>query len=72
MRILLSMNHENIIDIKDFLCENTISSLKDIYIIQVIRIDHHQLGLSSANTRCKISYNSLAFGERKTSTRIDF
>ena len=35
MRILLSLRHENIIDIKDFLCENTIHSLKDIYIIQV-------------------------------------
>ena len=35
MRILLSLRHENIIDIKDFICENSVSSLKDIYIIQV-------------------------------------
>ena len=63
MRILLSLKHENIIDIKDFLCENSIASLKDIYIIQVIIIDHHQLELSSANTRCTISYNFRAFWE---------
>ena len=35
MRILLSLNHENIIDIKDFICEDTVDTLKDIYIIQV-------------------------------------
>ena len=35
MRILLSLKHENIIDIKDFICENSVDSLKDIYIIQV-------------------------------------
>ena len=35
MRILLSLKHENIIDIKDFICENTVETLKDIYIIQV-------------------------------------
>merc|ERR1719361_2266823 len=44
MRILLSMKHENIIDIKDFLCENTISSLKDIYIVQsLMECDLHKL-----------------------------
>ena len=35
MRILLSLKHENIIDIKDFICENTVETLKDIYIVQV-------------------------------------
>ena len=35
MRILLSLTHENIIDIKDFICEDSVDSLKDIYIIQV-------------------------------------
>ena len=35
MRILLSLEHENIIDIRDFLCENTVESLRDIYIVQV-------------------------------------
>ena len=70
MRILLSMKHENIIDIKDFLCENSISSLKDIYIIQVIIIDHHQFGLSSANIKCKISSLHLVRG--RLSSKIDF
>ena len=35
MRILLSLTHENIIDIKDFICEDSVDTLKDIYIIQV-------------------------------------
>ena len=35
MRILLSLRHENIIDIKDFICENSVETLKDIYIVQV-------------------------------------
>ena len=35
MRILLSLQHENIIDIKDFICEDTVETLKDIYIVQV-------------------------------------
>ena len=35
MRILLSLKHENIIDIKDFICENKMETLKDIYIVQV-------------------------------------
>ena len=35
MRILLSLRHENIINIKDFLCENSVETLKDIYIVQV-------------------------------------
>ena len=35
MRILLSLVHENIIDIKDFICEDSVETLKDIYIIQV-------------------------------------
>lgn len=39
MRILLSLKHENIIDIKDFICENSVETLKDIYIIQVLNIN---------------------------------
>ena len=35
MRILVSLQHENIIDIKDFICEDTVETLKDIYIVQV-------------------------------------
>ena len=35
MRILLSLQHKNIIDIKDFICEDTVETLKDIYIVQV-------------------------------------
>merc|ERR1719419_2151806 len=36
MRILLSLRHENIIDIKDFICEDSVNSLKDIYIVQCL------------------------------------
>lgn len=44
MRILLSLKHENIIDIKDFICENTVETLKDIYIIQsLMETDLHKL-----------------------------
>jgi len=44
MRILLSLKHENIIDIKDFICENSVDSLKDIYIIQsLMETDLHKL-----------------------------
>jgi len=44
MRILLSLRHENIIDIRDFLCENTVASLRDIYIVQsLMETDLHKL-----------------------------
>ena len=43
MRILLSLKHENIIDIKDFICENSVETLKDIYIIQVLNINQYYL-----------------------------
>ena len=44
MRILLSLKHENIIDIRDFLCENTVESLRDIYIVQsLMETDLHKL-----------------------------
>jgi len=44
MRILLSLEHENIIDIRDFLCENTVESLRDIYIVQsLMETDLHKL-----------------------------
>jgi len=44
MRILLSLKHENIIDIKDFICENSVETLKDIYIIQsLMETDLHKL-----------------------------
>ena len=43
MRILLSLNHENIIDIKDFICEDTVDTLKDIYIIQVVFIGNFKV-----------------------------
>ena len=43
MRILLSLKHENIIDIKDFICENSVETLKDIYIIQVLNIYQYYL-----------------------------
>ena len=42
MRILLSLQHENIIDIKDFLCDNSLDSLRDIYIVQVL-FNHAEL-----------------------------
>jgi len=44
IRILLSLKHENIIDIRDFLCEQKVSSLKDIYIVQsLMECDLHKL-----------------------------
>lgn len=44
MRILLSLQHENIIDIKDFLCDNSLDSLRDIYIVQsLMETDLHKL-----------------------------
>ena len=46
MRILLSLQHENIIDIKDFLCDNSLDSLRDIYIVQVLS-NHTTLKLVS-------------------------
>merc|ERR1711971_312169 len=36
MRILLSLTHENIIDIKDFICEDSVDTLKDVYIVQCL------------------------------------
>jgi len=44
MRILRSLQHENIIDIKDFICEKTVDIIKDIYIVQsLMETDLHKL-----------------------------
>jgi len=63
MRILLSLKHENIIDIRDFLCENTVDTLKDIYIVQsLMETDLHKLLRSqklSADHICYFLYQIL-------------
>jgi len=44
IRILLSLEHENIIDIRDLLCDETLGTLKDIYIVQsLMECDLHKL-----------------------------
>jgi len=63
IRILLSLRHENIIDIKDFLCEDSVESLKDIYIVQsLMETDLHKLLRSqklSADHICYFLYQIL-------------
>jgi len=63
MRILLSLTHENIIDIRDFLCEDTVDTLKDIYIVQsLMETDLHKLLRSqklSADHVCYFLYQML-------------
>jgi len=63
IRILLNLEHENIIDIRDLLCDDTIDSLKDIYIVQsLMECDLHKLLRSqrlSADHVCYFLYQIL-------------
>ncbi|XP_023349330.1 mitogen-activated protein kinase 1 isoform X1 [Eurytemora carolleeae] len=63
IRILLSLEHENIIDIRDLLCDESIETLKDIYIVQsLMECDLHKLLRSqrlSADHVCYFLYQIL-------------